>query len=214
MEAGRAHPQAVPEAARAIIRQELPEAIHFIRSSTEKMDRLINAILRLSRLGRREITPEWLDLNLLVQEVIDTLRISIDEARGRVEIAGPLPEIFTDRVALEQMIANLIENAIKYSHQDRPPHITVSAATPGDRVDIAIADNGRGIDPRDHERVFDLFRRSGAQDRSGEGIGLAHVRALAYRLEGTVSLDSTLGTGSTFTLHLPRRYTGTQSQPS
>ena len=209
----QAPPGAVPEEARDIIRGDLPEAAHFIRSSTEKMDRLINAILRLSRLGRREIAPEWLDLGALVRDGIGTLRISLEEAGGQVDIAGTLPRIFSDRVALEQIIANLLENAIKYSHKDRPPHIRVSATAQDERIDLAFADNGRGIDPRDHERVFELFRRSGAQDRSGEGIGLAHVRALAYRLEGTVSLDSTPGSGSTFTLHLPRIYSGTQSQP-
>jgi signal transduction histidine kinase len=204
-------PEDTPQEARDIIRQDLPEAVHFIRSSTEKMDRLINAILRLSRLGRREIAPEWLDLNAMVREAVDNLRISLDEAGGQVEMSGPLPRIFTDRVALEQILANLIENATKYSHKDRPPHIRISAVAQGERIDLAVVDNGRGIDPRDHERVFDLFRRSGAQDRQGEGIGLAHVRALAYRLEGTVSLDSQLGTGSTFTLHLPRQYSGSQS---
>jgi signal transduction histidine kinase len=205
------HPWTVPGEAHTILRQDLPEAIHFIRSSTEKMDRLINAILGLSRLGRRELAPQWLDLNALVREAVDSLRISLDEAGGQVEIQGVLPQIYTDRIALEQMITNLIENAIKYSHKERAPRIRVSATSQGDRIALAIADNGRGIDARDHERVFELFRRSGAQDRSGEGIGLAHVRALAYRLEGTVSLDSALGTGSTFTLHLPRHFSGTQT---
>ena len=66
-----------------------------------------------------------------------------------------------------------------------------------------IDDNGRGIDPRDHQRVFDLFRRSGTQDQPGEGIGLAHVRALAYRLGGTIDVASELGRGATFRLSLP-----------
>lgn len=210
IEANADRPDAVPEDTRRILRQDMPEAIHFIRSSTEKMDRLINAILRLSRLGRRDLMPEWLDLNTLVREAIDSLRISIDEAGGTVEIMGTLPQIFCDRIAIEQIIANLIENAVKYAHHDRPPHIRISATNQDDGIALHVADNGRGIDPRDHERIFDLFRRSGAQDRSGEGIGLAHVRALAYRLNGTVSLDSTPGTGSTFTLHVPRHFTGNQ----
>jgi signal transduction histidine kinase len=70
-------------------------------------------------------------------------------------------------------------------------------------VIVAVRDNGRGIDPRDHQRIFDLFRRSGHQDQPGEGIGLAHVRALAYRLGGTISVESQLGEGATFFLSLP-----------
>jgi signal transduction histidine kinase len=77
-------------------------------------------------------------------------------------------------------------------------------------VAIEVADNGRGIDPRDHDRIFDLFRRSGTQDQPGEGIGLAHVRALAYRLGGLIDCRSQLGEGATFTLSLPAQPVATQ----
>ena len=74
------------------------------------------------------------------------------------------------------------------------------------RALIEVADNGRGVDPRDHERIFDLFRRSGQQDQPGEGIGLAHARALAYRLGGTIEVSSALDEGSTFRLSLPTEW--------
>ena len=70
-----------------------------------------------------------------------------------------------------------------------------------------MTDNGRGIDARDHQRIFDLFRRAGIQDRPGQGIGLAHVRALVRRLGGTMSVASELGSGSTFTITLPMKWT-------
>src|ERR1051326_4469322 len=70
-----------------------------------------------------------------------------------------------------------------------------------------IADNGRGIDPKDHQRIFDLFRRAGTQDRPGQGIGLAHVRALVRRLGGTTSVSSESNRGSTFTITLPINWT-------
>jgi signal transduction histidine kinase len=201
-------PDTIAPATVAIIREDLPEATRFIRASTEKMDRLINAILRLSRLGRREITPEWLDMDQLVQGVIDTLHMRIEETGGTVRIAAPLPRLLSDRMGLEQMIANLVENALKYGAGDAPPQILISGREAGERVEISVADQGRGIDPRDHERVFDLFRRAGQQDRPGEGIGLAHVRALAYRLDGTVTLESALGKGATFTINVPRHHSG------
>ena len=84
----------------------------------------------------------------------------------------------------------------------------------GDMMTIWLSDNGRGIAGRDHDRVFDLFRRSGVQDKPGEGIGLAHVRALAYRLGGTVSVESEVGVGSTFTITLPVHYSSEQSLES
>ncbi|WP_420382075.1 sensor histidine kinase [Novosphingobium sp.] len=186
-----------------IMTEEMPEAIDFIRTSAMKMDRLINAILQLSRLGARKLSPRWQPLRPLVQSVTDTLQTLLNQAGGTVVLADPMPDVFVDSVALEQILANLIENAIKYRSPARVLHIDVSAQRVGDRIAIAVADNGRGIDPRDSDRVFDLFRRSGMQDQPGEGIGLAHVRALAYRLGGTIGLESTLGTGSTFTLNLP-----------
>jgi signal transduction histidine kinase len=70
-------------------------------------------------------------------------------------------------------------------------------------VIVEIADNGRGVDPKDHERIFDLFRRSGVQDQPGEGIGLAHVRALGHRLGATITVESALDQGATFRVSLP-----------
>jgi signal transduction histidine kinase len=196
-------PETLTEDARLAAREDLPEAIGFIRTSTQKMDRLINAILALSRQGRRVLAPEPLDLVRLIDGIRDSMAHRLDETGASVTVDGALPAIVSDRVAVEQILSNLIENAVKYRHPDRAVEVQVSGGTIGDRVWIAVADNGRGIDPRDHERVFDLFRRSGTQDQPGEGIGLAHVRALAYRLGGTITLRSALGEGATFRLSLP-----------
>ena len=198
-----------PEAAIAA-REDLPESIGFIRTSTQKMDRLINAILRLSREGRRVISPEPIDLAVLIETIVATLQHRLDELGATVEIARPMPELVADRLAVEQMLSNLIENASKYLQPGRPGRIVVSARANRDRVAIDVADNGRGIDPRDHDRIFDLFRRSGQQDQPGEGIGLAHVRALAYRLGGLIDCRSSLGEGATFTLALPAQPVASQ----
>ena len=189
--------------ARLAAREDLPEAVGFIRTSTQKMDRLINAILKLSREGRRVIAPEPIDPAAIADASIAALRHVIDERGIDVTVQRPMPRVVSDRLAVEQILSNLIENATKYLHPGRPGRIAVTAERHAGRVAIAVTDNGRGIAPADHQRVFDLFRRSGAQDQPGEGIGLAHVRALAYRLGGTIDLTSTLGQGSTFRLILP-----------
>ncbi len=191
--------------AKEAARVDLPESIAFIRTATGKMDRLINAILRLSREGRRVITPERLDMDALVAGIRDTMTHQLD-AEGTVVTVEPLPPVVSDRLAVEQILSNLLENAAKYLQPGRPGRITVSGEQRGDRVSYAVADNGRGIALADHQRVFDLFRRSGTQDKPGEGIGLAHVRALAYRLGGTVDMLSELGQGATFRLILPAVY--------
>ena len=199
-------PDIVSEDARLAVREDLPEAIGFIRASTQKMDRLINAILKLSREGRRTITPEPLDIASLVDGIGDTMHHRIVERDVTLMVARPVPDIVSDRLAIEQILSNLIENASKYLQPGRPGAISVSAEQRRDRVIVSVADNGRGIDARDHQRIFDLFRRSGQQDQPGEGIGLAHVRALAYRLGGTIDVDSALGEGSTFRLNLPATF--------
>ncbi|WBO23181.1 sensor histidine kinase [Sphingomonas abietis] len=184
-------------------REDLPEAIGFIRTSTQKMDRLINAILRLSREGKRVLAPQPIDLVELTESIVGALQHRLDELGATVIVERPMPVPTADRLAVEQILSNLIENAVKYLKPGRPGRVVVSARIDRGRIDIAVADNGRGIDPRDHDRIFDLFRRSGQQDQPGEGIGLAHVRALAYRLGGLVDCTSTLGEGATFTLSLP-----------
>ena len=114
--------------------------------------------------------------------------------------------IVSDRLALEQIFGNLVDNAVKYLTPDAAgPRSTCAArreAAAGSCVEVA--DNGRGIAAQDHERIFELFRRSGAQDRPGEGIGLAHVRALVRRLGGDITVQSELGRGTTFQVALPR----------
>lgn len=201
-------PELVSEDVRLAVDEDLSEAVGFIRTSTQKMDRLINAILRLSREGRRNIAPETLDLDTLARGVIDNLRHRIDELGVTADIEPGMPKIVSDRFAVEQILSNLVENAVKYLKPGRPGKVMVSAKTEPGRVLISVADNGRGVDKRDHDRIFDLFRRSGEQDQPGEGIGLAHVRALAYRLGGTISVDSELGQGATFIVNLPAIFTG------
>jgi signal transduction histidine kinase len=192
-------------AARLAVEEDLPEAISFIRSSTRKMDGLINAILKISRDGRRELKPERLDLQELLEATYDSINHQVTEAGGEISISvAAARPLVTDRFSLEQVFGNLFDNAVKYKHPDRPLSITVRAYLTGrNALRIEVADNGRGIAPEDHERVFELFRRSGLQDSPGEGIGLAHVRSLVRNLGGEITVTSTLGGGSTFIIRLP-----------
>ncbi|RZJ29418.1 MAG: histidine kinase [Brevundimonas sp.] len=186
------------------VREDMPEAIGFIRASTEKMDRLINAILKLSREGRRSLVPELLDMTQMVQGISDSVNHQTGEAGAEI-VVEPLPRLDSDRLSVEQVFGNLIDNAVKYLDHDRPGRIVVSGEERGGWVVYRIADNGRGISPKDHERIFELFRRSGRQDRKGEGLGLAFVRNSVRRLGGEITVDSELGKGSTFILKFPTR---------
>ena len=182
--------------------EDFTEALSFIKSSIAKMDRLISAILNLTREGRREFEPVRIDTKELIESIVTTVAHQVLEAQAKVQIDA-LPNIVSDRLALEQIFSNLIDNALKYLKTGVPGEITVRGRTKLGFAIFEIADNGRGIDPKDHQRIFDLFRRAGTQDRPGQGIGLAHVRALVRRLGGTMSVASELHQGATFTITLP-----------
>ena len=191
------------------LRQNFSEALEFIKSSIAKMDRLISAILGLTREGRREFDPVRVDMRELIEAIVTTVAHQASEAQADIHIE-PLPEITSDRLALEQIFSNLIDNALKYLKPGVPGNISVRGRTKLGFAIFDIADNGRGIDPKDHQRIFDLFRRAGVQDKPGQGIGLAHVRALVRRLGGTMSVASELAKGSTFTVTLPINWNANQ----
>jgi signal transduction histidine kinase len=182
--------------------EDFSEALGFIKSSIGKMDRLISAILNLTREGRREFKPERIDTREFVEAIVSTVAHQALEAEAQIRIE-PLPNIVSDRLALEQIFSNLIDNALKYLKSGVPGDILIRGRTKLGFAIFEVSDNGRGIDPKDHQRIFDLFRRAGTQDKPGQGIGLAHVRALVRRLGGTMSVASELGSGSTFTITLP-----------
>jgi signal transduction histidine kinase len=194
-----------PVAKEARIAQvDLPEAIGFIRSSTKKMDNLINAILKLSREGRRQMRPEPVELGDLITTSAAAIQHQLSEAKGEIKLDLDVPAISTDRLSLEQIFGNLLDNAVKYRSGERPLRISIRARIEArNRIVIEVADNGRGIDRRDLERVFELFRRAGTQDQPGEGIGLAQVRTVVRNLGGDITVTSTLDQGTTFRIDLP-----------
>lgn len=200
-------PEATPdfEDARLAATEDLPEAIGFIRAATRKMDGLINAILKISREGRRQLKPEPVDLAALVDASSAAVHHQVSDVGGTIDTDIRVGQIVSDRLSLEQVLGNLLDNAVKYAETTRPLRIAIRARhLPGNRVVIEVEDNGRGIADTDHERVFELFRRSGAQTKPGEGIGLAHVRTMVRSLGGDVTLRSVLGEGTTFIINLPR----------
>ncbi len=200
--AGYAGAGGAPAEVQAAASEDIPEALRFIKSSTVKMDRLINAILQLSREGRRVLTAERLDMGAVFANMADSMAHQASSKGAEVAI-GPVPDLVGDRLAVEQVFGNVIDNALKYLQPGRPGLIRIEGRREAGMARFEISDNGRGIAPKDFERVFELFRRAGDQAVPGEGIGLAHVRALLRRLGGTIECQSALGVGTTFTIRLP-----------
>jgi signal transduction histidine kinase len=192
-----------PDDARKQLAKDFAEAFGFIKASSSKMDRLINAILKLARTGRRKLAPAEVDVTALAKTIATTMQHQLQDRSAKIEVQK-LPGIESDQLALEQIFTNLLDNAVKYLRKDVPGHIEVKGTeTPG-FVTFEVSDNGRGIEEKDLGRVFELFRRSGKQDQAGEGIGLSHVRGMVRRLGGTIALDSEFGRGTVVRLTMPR----------
>lgn len=194
----------VPDDVKQAVEVDMPEAIGFIRAATSRMDRLIKAILQISREGRRALAVQDINLDELFAGLVDSLSGQTSEKDAQITV-GPLPSLESDPLALEQVFANLLDNAVKYLRPGVPGQIDVAGKVKRNRAIITITDNGRGVSSSDRARIFELFRRSGTQDQPGEGIGLAHVQALVRRLGGKIEVESELGSGSCFTVTLPLR---------
>jgi light-regulated signal transduction histidine kinase (bacteriophytochrome) len=176
--------------------------IRRIINGTETMRTLVSDLLAFSRVDSQAMPFTDIDLGEVVDEVIELLHASISELGGTVE-RSELPTIKGDRSQLMQMLENLIGNALKY-HGDDPPEVRVAAEQAGDMWRISVADNGMGIDPKHHDRIFEIFRRLHAQqDIPGTGIGLAVVRRVVHRHGGDIELESAPGEGTTFTFTIP-----------
>jgi signal transduction histidine kinase len=145
-------------------------------------------------------------MSQLLRSASEALAYQAQAVDAKVNI-GELPAITSDRLALEQVFSNLMDNAVKYLRAGVPGRIEVGATESDGAITYEVRDNGRGIDARDRERVFDLFRRSGIQDRPGDGIGLAHARTLVRRLGGSIDVESVPESGTVFKVTLPKRWT-------
>jgi signal transduction histidine kinase len=187
------------------MRGDVEEALSFIKSSVAKMDRLIGALLKLSREGQREFQPQFIDMSQLLRSTLEALAHQARDANAKISI-GELPTITSDRLALEQVFSNLMDNAVKYLRADVPGSIEVRATESDTLITYEVCDNGRGIDAKDRDRIFDLFRRSGIQDRPGDGIGLAHARTLVRRLGGSINVESKPNQGTVFKVTLPKKW--------
>jgi PAS domain S-box-containing protein len=195
--------QADQEKVGPLIEQDIPEAIKYIGSSVNRMDSIINSVLKLSRAGRRKITPEPIMVKELVQNIEQSLAHQIGSRSVAVKIHN-LPDVVTDRTALEQIFGNLLDNALKYLDAERAGEIEVFAEESSSEVVFCVRDNGRGIAEEDISRAFEIFRRVGPQDVPGEGLGLAYVKTIVRLLGGRIWCESELGKGSTFKFLLPR----------
>lgn len=175
-----------------------------IVAAADCMDTLVADLLSYSQISFKDIHIERVDTGRLLNEVVREMAAEIAKSDGQVIVTGDLPQVMANHGILTQIIMNLLNNAIKFTRAGERPMIRVWAEKDEAVVRLFIKDNGVGIAPVDHKRIFDVFVRLHGMDRyPGTGIGLASVRKGMERLGGAYGIESVPGQGSTFWLELP-----------
>jgi signal transduction histidine kinase len=200
-----------PEDAGAHLKK-MNESLKFINAGTTKIDQLIARLLEIARLTTRPNETCWTDMEAMARHVIDACQFQLQE-RGIRATVGGLPFVFGDPTQLNQVLTNLVDNAIKYMGDRPEKHIAVTCSSVGDRYRFAVQDTGPGISRDNKEKVFRMFTRLAPGQAKGEGIGLAAVRTIVNRHRGRIWVESTEGVGSTFYFTLPKNPDGASPAP-
>lgn len=184
------------------LRDETREMLHLMKNRTHRMEGLIEGLLQYSRAGRASRAAEPVDTGALAREVVDLLA---PPEGAHIEIAGDLPTLVTERLPLQQVLMNLLGNAVKHGG-GRSAHVRLSSRADGDFQEFAVQDHGPGIAPEFHERIWGVFQTLEARDDlEATGIGLALVRKIVEAAGGRAWVESRPGEGATFRFLWPRR---------
>ncbi len=199
----RGYSEAMLEDHGARLDEEAKEMLTRILRNSARMDRLIRDLLTYTRISRRELSFEPVAPHKLISEVVQQYP-ELRPERATIEIAGDLPVVIGHEPSLLQVVSNLLTNAVKFVAPGVHPHVRVSAEIRGDRARLSFQDNGIGIPPEQHSRLFAMFERVHQGIRyEGTGIGLAIVRKAVERMNGSVGVESDGVSGSRFWLELP-----------
>ena len=177
------------------IPEENQQQLQLMQSRVKRMDGLIQGLLEYSRVGRKNTPLKIVNVNDLIKEAIDSVAPSPE---FEIVIANPMPTFKTEALLLRQVFANLIDNAIKY-HPHNSGKVTISVTETEKFYQFAVADNGMGIDPQYHERIFTIFQTLQARDTiESTGIGLSIVKKIIEGQGGKIWVESQLGEGAIF----------------
>jgi signal transduction histidine kinase len=196
--------------------EKLQEYYQIIRKESERLTALINNILDFSRIeaGRKEYDFRETDLRELVANTLESYRYEIEQHGFTLEEKiDPVPPMRVDREAMERSLLNLVNNALKYSQDHK--YIGVNLYRDNGSVKLEVIDHGIGIPSREQEKIFEKFYRVGdplVHNTKGSGLGLSLVQHIAHAHGGEVSVDSTPGQGSKFTIKLPLTEAASQTE--
>jgi PAS domain S-box-containing protein len=197
------------------IGNEGQEYLGFIKSGVDRLGVLIRDLLDYARIGQHDVAPTQIDAEALLRRVWDDCQMAVTESKASLTLAASLPSIYGYQVLIERLFSNLIINALRYRHPSRGLEIFVGCAEDGRTW--YVRDNGSGIDPKYHQKIFMMFQRLVSDwQENGSGLGLAIVQRVVERHEGKVWVESDLDQGATFhfTLNNPRPLAELAERPS
>ena len=196
----RAFAQILGESLTGKLDDEQADALDRVVQGAARMAAMIDELFDLLKLAAQDAPRAPVDLAAVLAATLEALHDDV-AGTGAVITSGALPTLHTNRALVDQVLQNLIGNAIKFSG-DRRPEVHVTAQRRNDGWDIAVRDNGIGIAPDDHDRVFRLFERV-TREAAGTGVGLALCKRAVERIGGRIWIDSAPGAGSTFHFTVP-----------
>jgi len=177
--------------------------MNYITDNARRMEHLIRDLLEFSKIESDRETPfSEIPGSLALDEALSNLLARIDECGAKIT-RGDLPNVHGDRIQLCRVFQNLVGNAIKYRHPERPPCIKIAAESKAGEWVFSVKDNGIGIEPEYTEKVFGIFKRLHGRDNPGTGMGLAICRKIVGRHGGRIWVESTPDVGSIFYFTLP-----------
>ena len=186
----------------------LQEKLHDIQIVTHKMNQMIEGLLLLARLPESDIIATQVEMSQVVESAIHRFQHELSQRAITIEVEGALPPVCGYDIWLEEVVANLISNAIKYMGNGNPqPQITIRGYLQDSKVRYEVCDNGVGIPTEHQAQLFEMFSRFHENEAAGLGIGLSIVLRIITRLNGEVGLESEVGQGSTFWFTLPTQTT-------
>ena len=190
--------------------EKISTFLNMINSENKRLSLLVENILQTAILDKGELKLQKLDVDIhnLIEQTIDNIKLQVENKEGKIttQLDATSPIIYADRGHITNIIFNLIDNALKYTNAQ--PEIKISTQNKDDGIYISVQDNGIGISKENQKKIFDTMFRvptGNIHNVKGFGLGLSYVKTVVEKHNGTISVDSTLNQGSTFTIYLPNK---------
>lgn len=195
----------IKKAITSLLNEDIPTDLEYISTSAQRMKRLIEGLLQVSRIGTVEIKTRKINMNDVAGEIIDNVKYKTEDLSAKI-VLEDLPDCTGDKDQITQVFTNLIDNALKYLSPDRKGRIKITGKTEDGKSIYCVEDNGMGIKQAYHGKVFEIYHRLNPRTSTeGDGLGLTIVRRILDRHKGTIRVESEPGKGSKFFVEIPTK---------